>query len=211
MMFYAPLKRRASYEKKADSDNFYPYNHYRSAIAEDCNFRCVYCDCHEDSVGGREAMELDHLRPWNKKFGVSAEKLFENLVNEPTNLVHSCGVCNGFKWVHWPTEDPDREYDHEKGWIDPFKECRADFLQVQNDGTIVDKKPPAKYQIKQLRLNRPLLKRLREYQILLAIVEKTHKPKWEATIKNQPNTDHAQTATFALAMLSGFQSFLNVK
>ncbi|HEY3856707.1 MAG TPA: hypothetical protein VGO67_20160 [Verrucomicrobiae bacterium] len=155
-------------------------------------------------------MEMDHFRPWNKVFGILAEKKFEHLVNEPTNLVHACGVCNGFKWAHWPTENPVLEYDHEKGWIDPFKECRADFLRVQNDGTLIDRKAPAKYQIKKLRLNRPLLKRLREYQIIIAKVERIEKPKWQALIERNPGSAHAQTAAFALTLLGAFRRFLNV-
>jgi len=209
MIFYNPLKRRDQYESKPSDGSFYGYAHYRSAIAEDCNYRCVYCDCHEDCLGGREAMEMDHFRPWNKKFGTLEETKFGHLVDQPTNLVHACGVCNGFKWVHWPTENPDVEYDHEKGWIDPFKECRSDFLEVQIDGTVIDKKPPAKYQIKKLRLNRPLLKRLREFQILIKAVESTQKPKWQAIIDNQPTTEHAKTAAFAIEVLTAFQSFLN--
>src|SRR5258708_7470883 len=103
MIFYGPIKRRDQYEAKPADGSFYDYAHYRSVIAEDCNYRCVYCDCHEDCVGGREAMEMDHFRPWNKKFGVLEEKKFAHLVNDPRNLAHACGVCNGFKWVHWPT------------------------------------------------------------------------------------------------------------
>ncbi len=208
MMFYKLLNRREQYEVRPENGDFYHYAHYRSAIAEDCEYRCGYCECHEDCIGGRETMEIDHFRPWNKKFGELEEKKFEHLVNEPTNLVHSCGVCNGFKWVHWPTEDPALEYDHEKGWVDPFRESRADFVKVQTDGTVTDLKPPAKYQIKKLRLNRPLLKRLREYRIVVSMLEKTQKPKWQAIVNDQPGSAHAQTAAIALHLLAAFQSFL---
>ena len=210
-MFYEPLKRRDQYETKPADGGFYGYSRYRTAIAEDCNYRCVYCDCHEDSVGGREAMEMDHFRPWNKKFGIAGEMKFEHLENEPGNLVHACGACNGFKWVHWPTEDPDLAYDNEKGWIEPFVECRADFLKVQGDGTVTDLKAPAKYQIKKLRLNRPLLKRLRESKIVLDLLENTQKPMWQSVVREQPCTEHAQTAAAALQLLALFQVFLNAK
>ena len=207
-MFYEPLKRRDQYDVRPADGTFYDYGHYRVAIAEDCQFRCVYCDCHEDSVGGREAMEMDHFRPWNKKFGVLKERKFDHLVNEPTNLVHACGVCNGFKWAHWPTENPDNAYDDKKGWIEPFEENRSEFLKVLDDGTVTDLKPPAKYQIKQLRLNRPLLKRLREIRVVLATLQKTQRPKWLAVVNEQPGTEHAVTAEFALQMLKMLQGFV---
>lgn len=154
-------------------------------------------------------MEMDHFRPWRKKFGALKELKFEYLVNEPTNLVHSCGVCNGFKLAYWPTENPDLEYDHEKGWIDPFKECRADFFKIQDDGSIIDLKAPAKYQIKKLRLNRPLLNRLREYRLILEILENTQKPKWQGIVEERPGTEHAKTAALALHLLGMFQVFIN--
>lgn len=111
-------------------------------------------------------METDHFRPWQKKFGKAQEQLFLALKNEPTNLVHACAVCNGFKLAHWPTEDPAKAYDHEKGWIEPFEEDRSQFLSVSNDGEMEALKPPAKYQIAQLRLNRPFAKRLRQRHLL---------------------------------------------
>lgn len=209
MIFYPPLKRRDQYEVDAEDGGFLVYKHYRSAIAEDCKHRCVYCDIHQNSFGGLEAMEMDHFRPWNKKFGDTEEKKFEHLVNHPENLVHSCGICNGFKWAHWPTEDPDVAYDHEKGWIDPFKEIRSDFLHVQDDGAITDLKSPAKYQIKKLRLNRPFLKRLRELRIVLSILETKQKPKWVALINDRPGTPSAEMANFAIQLLDLFMSHLN--
>jgi 5-methylcytosine-specific restriction endonuclease McrA len=211
MTFYGPLNRRAKYEEKADG-SYYVYSHYRVAVAEDCGYRCVYCDCYGDDIGGLDAMETDHFRPWNKGFGVAGERLFAHLKNEPQNLVHSCGPCNRFKHDLWPTEDPDRPYDHEKGWIEPFEECRADFLQVADDGVLNHRKPPGAYQIKQLRLNRPLLKRLREYRILrerLAALLRTYELKWQATIDKHPETPQAQLAVEAMQVLAGFARLLN--
>lgn len=157
-------------------------------------------------------MELDHFRPWQKGFGPSKEKKFEHLKNEPKNLVHACGVCNGFKWSHWPTEDPNRSYDEVKGWIEPFEESRADFLQVFDDGTVRARKAPGEYQIRRLRLNRPLLKRLRETAILKHRLESfaaTFKPKWETVVEQQPGTAHAQTAIEALLLLESIKRLLN--
>ena len=213
LTFFGPLKRREVHETNSEDGKFYVYTRYRTATAEDCNYKCVYCDTHEDVLGGREAMELDHFRPWQKGFGAAHKKKFEHLKNEPTNLVHSCSVCNGFKWSHWPTEDPDKPYDHEKGWIDPFDECRADFLNVISDGSVCPIKAPAEYTIKKLRLNRPLLKRLREQQILKIYLQRmiqTCQPKWESIVREKCGTDHAETASEALKLIAIIQELLPV-
>lgn len=208
-IFFCLLKRREAYETRMDGA-YYPYSKYRDAIAEDCQFRCVYCDSHENTIGGREAMELDHFRPWRKEFVPSKEKKFEHLKNSPQNLVHSCGVCNGFKWSHWPTEDPDRCYDHEKGWIDPFEEARANFFEVTQEGIVCAKKPPAQYQIIKLRLNRPLLQRQREFRILIDAFAATER-RWQTVVDQEAGSDHAQTAAVALSLLRAIRLLLSVK
>lgn len=199
-MFFAKITRRSNYEKNLE-DKYFPYRKYRDAIAEDCTFRCVYCDNHQDAVGGLEAMEMDHFRPWRKTFP-DGEQKFLQLRDDPLNLVHACGVCNGFKWSHWPTEDPAVPYDHEKGWIPPFDELRENFFSVANDGTLVATAPPASYQIKQLRLNRPFLKRQRELRLLISQIEMKYKHLWEQTISSEPNSLAAEAAQASLAMLS---------
>jgi HNH endonuclease len=210
---FGPLKRREKYETKPNG-SFYAYSHYRVAIAEDCGYRCVYCDNHEDVIGGREAMEIDHFRPWQKIFGPLKEKRFEHLKNEPKNLVHSCGVCNGYKRDFWPTEDTNRSHDDFKGWIEPFDECRSDFLKAKQDGTLDALKAPAEYQIRKLRLNRPLLARLREHYLLknrLQAMMEICKPKWQAVVSQNPGSPHAQTATEALELMALIQQLLNAK
>lgn len=204
--FFRSLSRRLEYSVRKDG-TFYDYKKYRDEIAEDCQFRCVYCDSHEDIIGGREAMELDHFRPWQKKFKPDGDRKFEHLQHEPSNLVHACGVCNGFKWSHWPTEDPDRCFDEEKGWIHPFDNIRADFLEVIESGAIVAKKAPAQYQITKLRLNRPLLKRQREFHMLFCVFSEIEK-KWKNVIAHEAGSDHAKTATEALELLSAIRSFI---
>ena len=158
-MFFGPLKRRAAYEVKANGETYH-YSRYRSAIAEDCNRRCVYCDCHEDEIGGYESMETEHFRPYRNPASGGQR-------DDPHNLVHACGSCNGFKSAHWPTGDPALAYNDKEGWIEPFEECRADFFEVDTNGIAYERKAPANYVIRQLRLNRDLLRRLRERRQLL--------------------------------------------
>jgi 5-methylcytosine-specific restriction endonuclease McrA len=207
MDFFRLLNRRDDYSTNDNDGSYLPYAKYRVAIAEDCELRCVYCDSHEDTVGGREAMELDHFRPWQKLFASSGKKEFEHLKNDPNNLVHACGVCNGFKWSHWPTEDPKLCYDHEKGWIDPFAEHRAEFFNVEEDGKLTGKKSPAEYQIIKLRLNRPLLRRQRQLRMLInsfGMVEEN----WKLIVKTEVDSPRAKIASEALLMLSAVKSLL---
>lgn len=198
-MFFRVLARRDAYETNGDG-SYKKYATYREAIAEDCQYRCGYCDCHQDSVGGFESMEMDHFRPWNKHFNLHG-KAFEHLRDDPNNLVHACGTCNGFKWAHWPTEDPNMEFDDEKGWINPFLNDRREFLQVLDDGTLESLKAPASYQIKKLRLNRPLLRKQRELRKLILGWETTEVPKWQEIVANQAGSEHARTAMVAMQLL----------
>jgi len=200
--FFGALKRRNSYDTDPKSGAYYAYTYYREAIAEDCNKRCVYCDSHEDTVGGREAMQIDHFRPWNKPFGKTKERKFEHLKHVPENLLHACGVCNRFKSAHWPTDNPDLSHDEEKGWIDPFVEPRNDYLAINSDGTISPCKPPGEYIITTLRLNRPFLKRQRELKQLLEAIDAVAGLKCREVIQSKPDSAHAQTARIMLTLLS---------
>jgi len=204
--FFGVLKRREEYEVDPRSGTYYNYAYYRAEIAEDCRCRCVYCDSHEDTIGGREAMQIDHFRPWNKAFGPLKERKFEHLKHVPRNLLHSCGVCNRFKSAHWPTDDPDLPHDDEKGWLDPFLEPRNHYLAVDNAGIVSALKPPGQYLIATLRLNRPLLKRHRELRQLLDAIDATEGNKCREVIQSNPTSDHAQTAKAMLAVLSLIRS-----
>lgn len=200
--FFGALKRREQYETDATSGCYFDYTHYREAIAEDCKKRCVYCDSHEDTIGGREAMQIDHFRPWNKGFGVKKEKKFEHLKHVPENLLHSCGVCNRFKSARWPTDNPNLPHDDDKGWVDPFAEHRSDYLAVGLDGAISPRKPVGQYLISVLRLNRPLLKRQRELRQLLDFCDSQFASKWRADIQNSPDSSQAKNAHLLLSFLA---------
>jgi hypothetical protein len=160
--FFAPLKRRANYSKKSNGD-FYSYEYYREnfrhEIADDCAGRCVYCDCHEHEVGGRESMELDHLRPWSRPE-------FAHLKNDPTNFNHACGRCNRLKGAKWPSSSQTKPHDGRVGFIDPFNDDRRLYFRVKDDGTLICLQPPSAYLVRILALNRPLLKLLRVRRIL---------------------------------------------
>ncbi len=141
--FFAPLERRSKYSIKP-SGEFYSYEYYREnfrhEIAEDCGERCVYCDCHENEMGGRESMELDHFRPWSRPE-------FEQLKNDPTNFHYACGRCNRLKSANWPSTKQNECHDGTVGFIDPFANDRRRYFGVNADGTLICHQPPAVYML----------------------------------------------------------------
>lgn len=204
--FFGALERREKYDLLSKQGGTSSYTHYREVIAEDCRYRCVYCDSHQDTIGGPETMQLDHFRPWNRGFGPEKVRHFAHLVDDPKNLVHACSVCNRFKAARWPTEDPDVPHDDEKGWVDPFAEVRSDFLFVEANGSLVEGKPPGNYLIRTLRLNRPLLMRQRELRSLVATLEEGHIPRLRGILESNADSEHAQTALLALALFDTIRS-----
>lgn len=163
-LFFGSLKRRSRYTTKTKG-HYYSYAHYRKyyqhEIAEDCKERCVYCDSHESEMGGRDAMQLDHFRPYSRPG-------FEHLEDDPLNFHHACCRCNLLKSDWWESTTADSSHDGKIGFIDPFGDLRANYFQVATDGELIPKKGPAAYLIELLALNRPHLKRLRELRILKA-------------------------------------------
>ncbi len=157
-LFFSVLERRKSYSVKADG-GYYVYSHYRAEIAEDCIHRCVYCDSDANHMGGAEAMQLDHFRP-------ESFSEYAHLINDPNNLHYSCARCNLLKSDWWPARGSDATHDGTDGFIDPFTEDRSLYFEIASDGTITAIKPPAKYIIQLLRLNREFLRKLRELRIL---------------------------------------------
>ena len=153
-LFFPKLRRRESYSVKSNS-SYYDYGHYREEIRQDSVGRCVYCDTHENEIGGQEAMELDHFRP--KKYPEHS-----HLVDDPNNLVWSCRGCNRLKGVHWPALGTDSVVLNDEGFLDPFSDDRRDYFLVRQDGELVPLKAPAQYMVVLLALNRPSRQRLRE-------------------------------------------------
>ncbi len=162
-LFFPPLSRRTNYSRKRGG-SYYQYDHYREEIREDCQLRCVYCDIHENECGGTDSMHLDHFRP---------QVHFDNLVNDPNNLVWSCPGCNRLKSDHWPALGTTEAYLGNEGFIEPFLMMRLDFFVVNEGGELYPLKPPAKYQLELLQLNRQSRKQIRLLRtIRLKIIER---------------------------------------
>jgi len=151
-LYFPKLKRRSNYS------SFRKYNEYRQEIREDCCGRCVYCDAHENEIGGVESMTLDHFRPKDK---------YKHLTHDPSNLVWACHICNQLKGNLWPAYGHDNghyevTFINEKGFIDPFSEDIADFMELSPDGQLKALKDPALYIISFLKLNRIGVRKIRE-------------------------------------------------
>lgn len=175
--FFPQLRRRASYLGSSGGSG---YRRFRIEVAEDCLKRCFYCDSKQDEIGGDPTMELDHFRPQND---------FQQLIDEPTNLVYACRSCNNKKRADWPAGTSAGTHVNGEGYIDGFIVQRSAFFLVQSDGTINARQIPAEYVIKRLALNRPLLKSLRRRAILRAELQQqinSALPKIDAMIQQLP-------------------------
>ncbi|MEM7128221.1 MAG: hypothetical protein AAF702_17955 [Chloroflexota bacterium] len=157
-LFFPKLIRRKKYKLTRKNTYYANYSKYRQEIREDCLGRCVYCDCHENELGGSESMAIDHFRP--KDFPE-----FTHLKNDPHNLVWCCSRCNRLKWNHWPALGTDDSICGEQGFIDPFEVERLDFFGILDDGQLEPLKTPASYLIELLHLNSETPRLRRETRI----------------------------------------------
>lgn len=176
------------------ASEYYSYDHFRQhyhhEIAEDCAERCVYCDSHEDEVGGREATQIDHFRPHSLPE-------FEHLKDVPTNFHHSCARCNNWKRAKWPSKNPDAPHDGRVGFIDPFNDDRRHYFEVQSDGELRAIHPVGDYLIKLFALNRPFLRLQRLRRILRAQIKdlaNSRLPEWEAAARGEGTMTREEVA-----------------
>jgi len=138
-MYYPLIKRRDSYKKTRGGTNYANYREYFTEIAEDCQYRCVYCDISLKEDGG-EGMQLDHFRP---------QKHFPQLATSPENLVLSCAKCNVLKSEHWP-----KSSDLNIQFLDHFSIPRLNHFPVRNNGEISPSCLSSGYMVDLMSLNR---------------------------------------------------------
>jgi len=67
----------------------------RESVRLAYNFRCGYCDIHENEIGSE--LEIDHFRPLVS----GGDDKFEN-------LVYCCSACNRNKRDYWPEDKIER-------------------------------------------------------------------------------------------------------
>jgi len=157
MMHFPQLTRRPNYKKTRKGDYYASYSEYYTEIAEDCQYRCVYCDVVAEEIGG-EGMQLDHFKP---------QKHFPQLDSNPENLVLACAVCNRLKSDWWPGITCDTK-NGTCGFIDPFITNKNQYFLVNTNGQIIPKTHPSKYLIELLSLNRVTRVTIRRKRIILS-------------------------------------------
>lgn len=151
-LFYPTLNRRSNYLTRANGEFYADYKQYRTEIAEDCAYRCVYCDI-TNAENGYDNMVLDHFRP---------QKHFPDLHNDPNNLVLSCPKCNRLKSHHWPADVlTNNTHNGSVGFIDPFNDVLLKYFSVEYNGELKALQPPANYVVELLLLNRQSRKLVR--------------------------------------------------
>ncbi len=147
LLYFPKLTRRSKYISHNN------YKDYRDEIRVDCKGRCVYCDIHENELGGPEYMTLDHFRP---------KDTHRHLECDPTNLMWACSKCNGYKRNTWPAIATPHTVVGKRGFIDPFMENMSDYFDISPDGRLIALKVPAEFIIKTLKLNRTGARKTRE-------------------------------------------------
>lgn len=129
------------------------YRDYKPHLQQLFRSRCAYCISHEGLMGGYDAMEVDHFRPWRRPE-------FQHLKKEWANLYYACRRCNLHKSDHWPT---DEQSVRGLRFIDPCEDDPDDHLRVtENPGTndvcwLHALTPAGRYTIDKIRLNRKQL------------------------------------------------------
>ena len=53
-LFFPNLRRREQYRTNSNGEYYANYQEYKQEIRKDCLGRCVYCDLHENELGGNE-------------------------------------------------------------------------------------------------------------------------------------------------------------
>lgn len=146
------IRRRSDIEKKSD------YRSYLAELREDFGYMCGYCGKTETIT--RNAFEIDHFVP---------KKYDKNRVNDYTNLVYSCYVCNRKKSSKWPSKDGNVQFVEEMGFVDPATNDYDKHLERTADGTIHGKTETGKYMEKVFAFN---LRPMREIWQLMQLEKK---------------------------------------
>ena len=137
----------------SDPGPFAKYGDYKPYLQPLFRSRCAYCISHEDVMGGYDAMEVDHFRPWRRTE-------FQHLEKKWANLYYTCRRCNQHKWKHWPTTDQNALGFR---FIDPCEEDPDDHIRLTRHpktdelSWLQHLTPVGEYSIDKIRLNRKQL------------------------------------------------------
>jgi hypothetical protein len=115
-------------QRRVNVRSFKDYQIYKSYLREDFNYRCGYCDIHENDWGYYWHFHVDHHRPksWPE---------FKHLETVYSNLLYACDQCNNMKLASWPSDDPITDG---VGWLDPCEYDLAEHFYYQLSGDDVE-------------------------------------------------------------------------
>lgn len=119
------------------------YSKYKNDLRSDFYMKCGYCGTHDYYSGGVRGFHIDHFAPKSR---------FAHLVNEYSNLIYCCPVCNLAKSDDWPSDCAEISFVLDEGYVDP---CCSDYekhLGRRADGSIVALTPLGGYISKKLKL-----------------------------------------------------------
>lgn len=123
------------------------YREWKSILAEEGGFQCVYCCIGENRFGGIRNFHVEHWKP---------QSIFEELKNDFDNLFYACGICNVLKSNDWP-RDPTSDF-NEAYYPNPSAIDYSNLLTAQQETGLVDSSTlTGRYLIQRLHLNRPQL------------------------------------------------------
>ncbi|NTU79098.1 MAG: hypothetical protein HGA45_06805 [Chloroflexales bacterium] len=130
------------------------YKGYKKYLRKDFTYKCIFCAIHENEFGGYRNFHVEHHKP---------KSLFPGLITTYSNLTYSCCVCNVYKGVEWPSDDPLADG---VGFPDP---CECDYdeqFSVNADGVVTGSTPIGKYLVETLHLNRKHITSIRRRRLL---------------------------------------------
>ncbi len=108
------MKRHNQPRRRILKQTYKNYTRYKRWLREDFEYRCGYCNIHENVYGGYWHFHVDHYKPKSKPE-------FQHLETVYSNLLYSCDQCNTLKSDIWISDDPIKDG---VGWLDP---CEHDL------------------------------------------------------------------------------------
>lgn len=122
------------------------YHKYKTILKEDFKHICGYCG--KNALIFKEDFQIDHFVP---------KKVDKSRINDYSNLVFSCRVCNRRKWDFWPTNDRTKPNDGKEGFVDPVTDEFQTHLSRDSNGDIVANTDVGKYMFDIFKFNvRPI-------------------------------------------------------
>jgi hypothetical protein len=154
----ARVKRRQVPPQYAD------YRKYKPYLRIDFRYRCCYCTIHELNWGSERHFAVEHFRPKGR---------FSVLETDYSNLYYACDVCNDYKGKKWPSDD---DLASGRRFFDACVDFARLHFKANSSGELEPLSSCGAYSIAAIRLNRPLLLKMRnqrrEYAIKFRVLLK---------------------------------------